>query len=178
MKTVIKHFEFTEKEIAAGKYQPMNLLQPFWFLWDTDEGIEAFHSNLSELTDAQIKILACLLYEGEICNGGHDQFFTNSTGILWKDALEGMRMIGDDEDADNFQKVLDYFDGDVPYDHDERQEALEKIYDEHVDDDEFNDFQDNDIAFDDNRLDEKALEYIKNHPYEFVVNGDYECFDE
>ena len=87
-------------------------------------------------------------------------------------------MIGDDEDADNFQKVLDYFDGDVPYDHDERQEALEKIYDEHVDDDEFNDFQDNDIAFDDNRLEEKALEYIKNHPYEFVVNGDYECFDE
>ena len=106
-----------------------------------------------------------------MCNGGHDQFFHNSTGIVWKDALEGMKMIGDEKGASNLQKAVEIFGGNIPFDYYERQEALDEIYKIHGEK-AFDQIDDNFVGGD---LFEKLMnEYIISYPNEFVVDGDYQ----
>ena len=53
--------------------------------------------------------------------------FFNSTGIVWKDALEGMKMIGAVKYADNFQKAIHMFGETVPFDNDERNSIFDEL---------------------------------------------------
>lgn len=170
-KKYVKHFEYTEKNISEGKYDAWDLIQPFWYNVSIYDGLEAYNNDLSGLTTAQRRFLALLWYDAEVCNGGHDQFFSNSTGIVWKDALEGMRMIGDDTDADNFQKAIDLFGGSIPFDRDERNKVLDTISERS----DFDDFEEIDSSyFAGDGFDKLMKEYILKHPSEFVVNGDYQ----
>lgn len=166
----VKHFEYTEKDISEGKYSVEDLIDPFWCSVNIYDGLEKYNKDLSELTIAQRRFLALLWYDSEVRNGGHDQFFFNSTGIVWKDALEGMRMIGDDADADNFQKAIDLFGSSVPFDREERIQSLDKIG-------EIDAFEEIDeIYYDGEGFYKLMVKYIKEHPSEFVVNGDYPYF--
>lgn len=167
IKSYVKHFEYTEKDISEGKYNADVLIQPLWYNVNIYDGLQEYNKDLSKFTIAQRRFLALLWYYAEVCNGGHDQFFFNSTGIVWKDALEGMRMIGDDADADNFQKAIDLFCGSVPFDREERIQALDEIRKT----DDFEKFDK--IFYDGDGFHERMEEYIKKHPSEFVVNGDY-----
>ena len=38
-----------------------------------------------------------MTYQSEVNNGGHDQFYSNSTGIVWEDAMNGAREMGMEE---------------------------------------------------------------------------------
>lgn len=170
IKEYVKHFEFTEKDIAEGKYDGWELVQPFWYNVNIYDGLEEYNNDMANMTIAQRRLLAIYWYDSEVCNGGHDQFFCNSTGIVWKDALEGLRMICDDADADNFQKAIDMFGGNVPFDRDERNEALDRICD--IED--FDDFEEIDRTYyKGERFDRYLMEYIKSRPAEFAVNGDF-----
>ena len=119
-----KHFVFTTEDIAHCKYSIWDLMQPLWFTVSIYDGIDVYHENLRCFTQGQRRMLALIWYDSEVSNGGHEQFFGNSTGIVWKDALEGMRMIQADHIADNFQKALDFFGGEVPFDRCAREENL------------------------------------------------------
>lgn len=44
-------------------------------------------------------MFAIAWYRSEVNNGGHDQFFYNSTGIVWQDALDGFEKTRLDEFA-------------------------------------------------------------------------------
>jgi len=66
-------------------------------------------------------------YFMEVNNGGHFQFFDNSTGIVWEDALNGLKEFGMEELADNFKKVVDLFGGNIPFDRELRWEAMDKM---------------------------------------------------
>jgi hypothetical protein len=170
IKNYIKHFEFTEKEIAEGKYDPWDLIEPFWYKVSIYDGLDVYNQDMAGMTVAQRRFLALFWYDSEVCNGGHDQFFSNSTGIVWKDALEGMRMIGDDADADNFQKAIDLFGGDISFDRDERNDALDKIYEKNG----YECFEDiNHGYYGGDKFDKYMKEYVKSHPVDFVVNGDF-----
>ena len=48
-------------------------------------------------------------YIAEVNNGGHDQFYFNSTGIVWKDALAGFGELGIDEAVEIIQEQLDAY---------------------------------------------------------------------
>lgn len=171
MKEYVKHFEFTEKDIADGKYDGWELVQPFWYNVSIYEGLEKYNNDMADMTIAQRKLFAICLYDSEVGNGGHHQFFFNSSGIVWKDALDGLRMIGDDADADNFQKAIDMFGGNVPFDRAERVEALDRIGDIDV-------FDEIDRAYYEGEgCDRYLMEYIKSHPAEFAVNGDFPYVD-
>ena len=162
-----KHFTFTAEDIAAGKYDVWELIDPLWFNVDTD-GLDEYNKDLETFTDGQRKMLALTLYDAEVLNGGHDQFFYNSTGIVWKDALECMRMIGADECADNFQKTVDLFGGTVPFDRDERNAAMEKLEGEEY----YNTLSEADDFYYDNSPYELMNAYIKAHPEEFALDRD------
>lgn len=67
--------------------------------WKTVEEHDEMRANLSV---AQRRLYAVWWYEAEVRNGGHDQFYSNSYGMLWQDALDGLEAI----DAPSARQIL------------------------------------------------------------------------
>lgn len=91
-----------------------------------------------------------------------------------KDALECMQMVGASKLADNFQKVIDMFGGEIPFDRGEREDILlDTLHKNQNFDifDEIDDFYDADENY--MQLRQLMNDYAKNHASEFVINGDY-----
>lgn len=70
----------------------------------TWHGLQGFEERLEERKDKggyaslsrpQQLYNAVFILDGEINNGGLDQYFVNSSGDLWRDALEGLKAMGD-----------------------------------------------------------------------------------
>ena len=177
IRTVTKRYDFSEEDIAAGKYRAWDLIQPVWDNVSIYDGLEQYNKDLEPFSDGQRKILALMWYDAEVNNGGHDQFFSNSTGIVWKDALECMRMIGAVKCAENFQRAIDMFGGEVPFDRDKRNDALDEI----CEDEDFDDFEEiDDFYYDEDDaedVDQMMDDYVKAHAAEFVVHGDYLSYE-
>lgn len=170
IKRVNKHFDFSEKDISAGKYSAWELIQPLWYTVSIYDGLDEYNQDLKPFSDAQRKILALFWYDSEVCNGGHDQFFSNSTGIVWKDAMECMQMMGADKYAQNLQKAVDMFGGSIPFERYDRNIALEKLYEN----EEFDDFrQIDEFYYGEECINQLMDEYVKLHAADFVVKGDY-----
>lgn len=166
-----KHFVYTAEYIANCKYSAGELMQPLWFTVSIYDGIDVYNENLSHFTQEQRRMFALIWYDSEVSNGGHEQFFCNSTGIVWKDALEGMRMIGADGIAENFQKAIDLFGGKVPYERSEREEKLDELYEN----DDFEGFDEMDsYYFKYTELVTRMNQYVVSHPQEFAVDGIYD----
>ena len=108
-------------------------------------------------------------YFAEVNNGGHHQFFYNSTGIVWEDALAGLRLFKMDILADNLQSVIDYFGGSVPFDRAERWTILQDWENE----DELFDFLDgkDDVVYEYEGIFEDV--FVHEHPELFVFDGIY-----
>ena len=106
-------------------------------------------------------------YFAEVNNGGHHQFFYNSTGIVWEDALAGLRLFKMDILADNLQSVIDYFGGSIPFDREERWTILKEW------DDEVFDFLDgkDDVVYEYDGIFEDV--FVHEHPELFVFDGTY-----
>lgn len=64
-------------------------------------------------------------YITEVDNGGHDQFYFNSTGIVWKDALTGFRELGIDEAVEIIQESAARMGGNPSLDRATRQDQLD-----------------------------------------------------
>jgi len=108
-------------------------------------------------------------YFAEINNGDHHQFFYNSTGIVWEDALAGLQRFKMDELANNFQTVLDYFGGTVPFDREERWKLLQQS----EDNPEFFEFLDekDDAVYTYDGIFEDV--FVHENPQLFVFDGTY-----
>lgn len=152
-----------------------DLIQPLWYTVSIYDSLEVYNQDLSSFTEGQRKIFALSWYNAEVCNGGHDQFFSNSTGIVWKDALEGMNLIGATELFENFQKAIDKFGGVVPFGRQERMQLLDTLWE----DENFDDISELDNFYYDHNdvLESLMMEYIKNNASEFVVDGDFDYYE-
>lgn len=169
-----KHYNIIEADIISGKYEPMDLVEPLWWSVSIYDSHERYEADLAPFTKSQRLVFAVMWYESEVCNGGHDQFFFNSTGIVWKDALEGFELIGAEKCAENLRKVIEKCGGDVPFDRSKRQEMLDKLT--YVpEDDDYNDiFRENDSVFYEceDGLEELIMNYAKANAGEFVFSGE------
>ena len=115
-------------------------------------------------------LLAIIWYFIEVNNGGHYQFFDNSTGIVWKDTLKGFELFGMKEHAANFKNLLAYFGGTISFVREERSELLAQMEEEYGDDfyeklDEADNFV---YDYDGN---ENELSFIKKYPEKFIFHG-------
>mgnify|MGYP000893841735 FL=1 len=108
-------------------------------------------------------------YFAEVNNGGHHQFFYNSTGIVWEDALAGLRLFKMDELAENLQSVINYFGGSIPFDRAERWTILQDWENE----EELFDFLDkkDDVVYEYDGIYEDT--FVHEHPELFVFDGTY-----
>ena len=168
MGKAMKKYDLRAEDIAAGKYDAFDLIEPVWWAVSIYDGKEQYEADMAPFTAAQRGVFAVMWYDAEVGNGGHEQFFDNSTGIVWEDALAGFRLIGAEKCAAILERVIAKCGGSIPFSREERSGILEKL-DEDIfgeDDDDYYEVND--------EIRGLVEEYAKSHPQEFVFCGEVE----
>ncbi|ADG65992.1 hypothetical protein Plim_0140 [Planctopirus limnophila DSM 3776] len=76
--------------------------------------------------------LAVRIYDSEVNNGGHTQFFSNSSGGHWMEALKGLKEMGAHERAKVLEEAIKLFGASGPSRNDEnRHKELAKLVSRH-----------------------------------------------
>jgi len=130
-------------------------------------GSKIYHKLPTSL--AERMVFAFTWLAREVRNGGFHQFFFNSAGDSWKDVLDGLIAIGDEDGLARYRQVLSIFPDSTPsVDRLARLEQLENLEEE----DEEN------VSDHFNRLNQEyfsspfpkwelVYDYVKRHPEEF-----------
>ena len=79
------------------------------------EVLVAVKLSKSQATSAGERMVFALTWLArEVGTGGFYQFFTNTAGDFWRDALTGLRILGDHEGHRRFQEILSIFPNSAP----------------------------------------------------------------
>lgn len=113
-----------ETTIATG--DPKRILDPVWWLATFYDGPSAYEESLRRFSKPQRLIWAMIWYKIEVDNGGHHQFYFNSTGMVWRDALEGFEVLGLSEIAALLSQSALRMGGSPSLDRAVRQDQLEE----------------------------------------------------
>jgi len=89
----------SDERVLAAVSEP---LWPLWIKFGDSEDPEIIAGFFGQLNEGQRHILAVAICRSEIANGGLDQFLLESTGRIWLQALEGLRVIK----AEKYVKLL------------------------------------------------------------------------
>lgn len=146
-----------------------DILEPIYWTIDIYNSHEEYLKSAESFTLEQRCLNATTWYFIEVNNGGHYQFLENSTGIVWEDALNGFRLFDMTEIADNFQKVVDAFGGAIPFNRQERWDAMDNV-NKSLDLGQFLDEADRFVYRYDGVYEDK---YVKAHPEKFIFEGYY-----
>lgn len=153
--------------IAAGDV--LGIVEPLWWSVDIYDDVGAYEASLSGFTQPQRLVLAVVWYASEVNNGGHDQFFFNSTGIVWPDALAGLEAAGAESFAQILREAAARFGDPPPRDRKQRVRSLDELGIA------FDDLDDRFYAEDQRLgLDTMLLEYIRRNRQEFHFSGEVE----
>ncbi|KXB83310.1 DMP19 family protein [Veillonella parvula] len=165
---VPRHRTITIEEIQATD-DMWTINEPMYWTINIYGSHDDYLESAKGFTLEQRYLNAICWYFAEVNNGGHHQFLYNSTGIVWEDALTGLQRFKMDELADNFQTVLDYFGGTVPFDRAERWHLLQQS----EDDPEFFEFLDekDDAVYTYDGILEDV--FVHENPQLFVFDGTY-----
>jgi Domain of unknown function (DUF4375) len=114
-----------------AKVQPDNigywsLVEPVWLPLNRSwyDGWEEFLRQFRAIRPEVGHLYAGHWCRSEVCNGGLHQFFSNSTGLLAPEALEGFRAIGLTELAEVLATAMKIFGSPYPRDRADRHEVL------------------------------------------------------
>lgn len=143
----------------------MEIIDPLWWCGITHKGPVAYDESLAQFSKHQQLVHAILWYDAEVLNGGHHQFFSNSAGIVWENALEGLQKIGMSEAAEILKDASNLFGGGPSLDRAVRNRQLERIdYDalDQLDARYYNLY---------GSIDENLLDYIHRNRQKFYFNG-------
>ena len=92
------------------------------------EGEKTLLQTIAPATKGQRAIFSCYWYQYEVCNGGHGQFFENSTGILWDRAASGCELINAPRYGEILRDAISLFPKEGPSkDRDSRKKQLKMI---------------------------------------------------
>jgi hypothetical protein len=171
----VKVFEkapvFIEEEIVIddaviNEADVQKIIDPLWWAVDIYQSEEIYKEGLKRFSANQKYVFAIQWYLAEVNNGGHDQFFTNSTGIVWKDALDGFEKIGLKENYSILKAAADKLGGNPSLDRDTRQAQYDKM---------LPDFEKLDDRFFDSDkrtpIDSMVFEFIKLNRKDFYFRG-------
>ena len=148
--------------IDIGNIQ--DIMAPVWWSVEIHDGETVYNNDLKQFSQGQRQLLGIEWYLAEVNNGGHDQFYLNSTGIVWEDALNGLRTIGAAEIASILKESVQRFGTPPSKDRTKRIQQL-------------NQFKVNFGGLDERlysaqkSIESKMLAYIKSHRSEFYYKG-------
>jgi len=140
------------------------VIDPVWWTANIYDGPEAYEQSLEPFSLPQRYVFAIHWYWAEVCNGGHDQFYFNSTGIVWEDALKGFEAIGLSEFSEILRKSADLLGGTVSKVRFERQKQLDRLKPD------FSGLDEKLFDMDDS-LDAALIDYIKKNRKDFYFDG-------
>lgn len=92
-----------------------------------------YGENMSVLSDAERIFYITQTLEMEVNNGGFSQFFYNSGGDFSNELVGAFTAIGANKTAAICRKAIDAFGCDIPVDRDERNELLDKLGSDELD---------------------------------------------
>jgi len=92
------------------------LVEPYWNAVPLHEGAETFGREFERLPVASRHLFATHWAQSEVQNGGLGQFFSNFTGILAPEAVQGFRAIGMPQTAETLVEAIKLFGEDYPRD--------------------------------------------------------------
>src|SRR5262245_33226608 len=160
VRLVIDENELASKDAFA-------IIEPVWWTANIYGSYDDYESSLARFSRAQRMIFAMEWYMAEVNNGGHDQFYFNSTGIVWEDALKGFAEIGVPEVSAIITESAQRLGGRPSFDREQRIRAVELRKPK---------FGDLDERFYTTKVNigAKMLEYIRARPTEFFFDGEIE----
>jgi hypothetical protein len=143
------------------------VIEPLWWSVSIYDGLKQYEKDLSRFSREQRLIFACHWYMAEVNNGGHDQFYSNSTGIVWRDAMDGFIAVGKPEVAKIIQDSARRMGDDPSFDREERNRTLEALRP---------DFDDLDTLFykveDELDVDGALTSYVRRNAKAFLFSGE------
>ena len=118
-------------------------MEHIWSLTDTNDFVIAMTEHLdnktqcgndmSVLSEAERIFYITQTLEMEVNNGGFSQFFYNSGGNFSNELVRAFTAIGANATAAICQKAVAAFGRDIPVDRDEREEMLDELESEEID---------------------------------------------
>lgn len=112
-------------------------MEHIWKITDTNDFVIAMTEHLNEktqygedmsvLSDAERIFYITQTLEMEVNNGGFSQFFYNSSGDFSNELVGAFTAIGANTTAAICRKAIDAFGRDIPVDRDARQEMLDEL---------------------------------------------------
>ncbi|HKR59122.1 MAG TPA: DMP19 family protein [Pyrinomonadaceae bacterium] len=157
-------FEIGDREIDGDDY--FAVIEPVFWSVSIYDGPERYEQDLARFSNEQRQLLACHWYGSEVNNGGHNQFYFNSTGIVWPDALKGFVAMSLREVAAVVEESARRLGGYPSLDREEREQQLE----------DFNpDFEDLDNELfrlqEEIDFDVRAMQFIQTNREKFFFSG-------
>ena len=101
------------------------IIDPVWWTATIYDGEQKYNESLARFSKEQRFLFAVTWYFAEVDNGGHDQFYFNSTGIVWKDALAGLKELDIEEAAKIIEESAARMGGNPSLDRATRQAQLD-----------------------------------------------------
>lgn len=92
MEMARQHVLVDDEVIDSGEIQ--EIIDPLWWSVSIYDGEKQYEEDLAKFSAQQRHLFALQWYFAEVNNGGHDQFYYNSTGIVWEDAMNGAKAAG------------------------------------------------------------------------------------
>jgi hypothetical protein len=142
------------------------IIDPLLYTVEIHETKEVYESTINSFTDKQKYVFAILWYKYEVDNGGHEQFFFNSTGIVWEDALNGFDKLGLKDNFDILKAAINIVGGSPSFDRAIRKQQLNCV---------IQDFEDLDDRFyminDEIDIEQVLLKFIKENRVDFYFEG-------
>ena len=105
----------------------VELIQPAWETVNIYGTYEEYEETLKPYTIEQRYLLAMHWLGAEVANGGFQQFLSNSTAIVWKDAYKGYQAIGSEKLAYLIEELIKIYGRNIPFDREERVNILESF---------------------------------------------------
>lgn len=140
------------------------IIEPVWWTANFHGAYGEYEESLKTFSWPQRLVWAVMWHNAEVCNGGHDQFFANSTGMVWPEALEGYEAIGRPDLAGILREAAARFASPPSRERNEREAQLD------ADQIDFDDLDERYFR-DDSALWDALLAYIKQRPEAFYFDG-------
>ncbi len=142
------------------------ILDPIWWHTNMYGSRAEYVASQAGFTNAQRLIYAVFWYFDETGNGGHDQFFFNSTGVLWPEALAGLEALSLQDGANILRGATRRLGGGAALERVQRQAQLDQM------DTGFDDLDEQLAAFAvRGNVDTVMLDYARANPSAFAFSG-------
>jgi len=109
-------------------------VEPIWDSVSIYDGGDVFLKGFNEASEKQQVLFASHWAQSEIMNGGLGQFFSNSTGVLAPEAVEGFKKLRMPKCASILSDAMKFFGENYPRERTARENVLENFYEKFGDD--------------------------------------------